>query len=131
VVKLPEEVKVEGPIEGKPKAYLTPEQLVPARKVKDLYIPSLGGWVLIQSLTFGEMGDAYAYAKDDPIKLAHAIIARGLTIPRLEFGRIRDMPAKEALELAAEITKLGGWTLEAAEEAKKSLTPPGAGLFGT
>ena len=79
-----------------------------------------GKGFLIKKLSVGDLAAIRKFNKgkgdpDDPILSVMGMVFKGLLDPKLQYGEVEKLDMKILTDLSEEISKLSGWTTEAAE----------------
>ena len=94
-------------------------KLVSTRKKQTIKLPS-GNSVIVQSLTFGEIGEVTSYSKD-PIEQTVAMLVKGVAEPKIGPGMVKQLSPGDVRAISEAIIRLSGFTKQEIEEGKKGL----------
>ena len=94
-----------------------------ADRTKTVYIDELGGSIVINRLTLGDLAKVNAYNRskgweDDDMRSTIGIIQRGVASPQLQYSQVEQLPLQKATAIVQAISDFAGWTPEVLESAR-------------
>ena len=92
-------------------------------KTKSVYIAELGGSVVLNKLTIGDLAKVNAFNKskgwqDDDMRSTIGIIQRGVKEPQMQYSQVESLDLKKATAIVTAIMDFAGLSEEQAETVR-------------